>query len=122
LNISIDGQIADIFDDAALRRIIEERTERVISPLLTADAPNRERALFNTLTWLAVRTGALASFHYARPNEPFELNHLIELAGALHDCVGMKLVLPELPEAEPKAGQPQIIMPAKAANEGDDLE
>lgn len=115
MNIIFDGKEIDIFNDGELQAAIDERTDRIVSSAPAESAGERERALFSALSYLAVKCGALASFHAYRRDVPVDIDHLIDLTENLYGAVGMKFIAPQPYEA------PQIIVPPTAANEGADL-
>lgn len=117
MNLILDGEVVDIFDEAAMQAAIERRTGRVLSQLDEENASVREEQLLNTVTFIALKAGALAAYHSLRRDEPVNLDHLVEVAQQLQAAVGLTFVQPE---PEP-ANEPRIILPPGAELlEGDD--
>jgi hypothetical protein len=111
----LEGEEVDIFDDGALTAAIARRTERVLADMQTVSAPHREKQLLNIVTFIALKAGALAAYHSARPDEPIDRAHLVEIAQQLQQAVGLNFIQPE-----PQPAAPQIILPPGAALEGED--
>jgi hypothetical protein len=109
----LEGEEVDVFDDGALLAAIERRTDKVLARLNSAEAAFRERKMLSSVTFIALKAGALAGYHSVRPGEPISIDHVVEVAQQLGQLVGLNLAVEQQPSA------PQIIVPPGAL-EGDD--
>lgn len=116
MKLLLEGEEIDIFDEAALMSAIERRTESLIK-IASGTPEERERALLNSFTYLALKVGALAAYHSARREDPISLDHLVEVAQQIQASVGLNFIQPEPIVA---AAAPQLIVPNAALEGADD--
>ncbi len=109
----LEGQEVDLNDEAALVEAIKSRTERVIGPLPAEGAAERERQAFSFITFIALKTGALAAYHEAT-GTAVDVENVREIASQLEELTGLKFA------TEFAIPPPSIIVPPAAATEGED--
>ena len=118
MKIIFDGQEVDVFDDAALQSVIEARTNRIVDAAGVENALVREKALFNALTLIALKAGALSAYYAANGPDDELVPMLCELTEQLGSAVGLNMLVTQ---PAPPEETPAIFVPPGAASEGDDL-
>lgn len=119
MQVVLDGEAVDIFDDERLWAKAHERSNRMLDGIEVKDTQDAAvvyaEHLSNitaALTVIAVKFGALAYFHGVRRDIPVDVDHLQEIASILQQSVGLVYT--------PPAEEQGIVVP-DTANEGEDI-